>query len=390
MANVPGLSDYTQTVVTAPTAPSTTSMFDLPLMAPVIREMVVDGFVEEPKLQKDITSARSFFTGNALFHTDRLLDDLKFGQQIRINLIKDQNPLSLFQKSEIEYQAVDSCHDQIDLDCTVPCINTLPTFEHIVFRFDTEYAYGVRACDKNKDFYDLGFFTKQYALSREAEQFGRELDLWNTVIRGLIAAPATTVDAALAQEHATHYWANLGTLTANARATIAEAYWYEVNSYQGVNPKVFMAAEAATEIVRSVENPYNLNLTTQRVNTFEQWDVPGFMLANNVRDILGLPAGAEVLIMKRSPWLTTADGGYGEAELASQYPLWSEDATKQYVAILDPRVGYQVAKDGYHLVINPYDCDKLTRGMIDTEYVGSGITFPALGMILEFDAFNYA
>ena len=67
MAVVSTLSNYTQTTVTAPTAPSTESKFDIALMAPLIREMVVDGLIEEPKLQAVITSARSFFTGNQLF-----------------------------------------------------------------------------------------------------------------------------------------------------------------------------------------------------------------------------------------------------------------------------------------------------------------------------------
>lgn len=394
MANVANLSNYTQTTVGAPVAPSTESTFDLALMAPVIRELVVDGFVEEPKLQKDITSARSFFRGNEVFKTDRLLDDLKFGQQIRVNIIKDQNPLDLVQKDSLSYNAVDSCHDQLDLDCTVPCLNTLPAFEHIVFRFDTEYAYGVRACDKNKDFYDFNFFTRQYALSKEAERFVRELDLWNIAIQGLIAAPATTVDAALAQVHPTHYWSNLGSVATNARGTVAEAYWYMVNSFASVNPTVFMAAEAAQEIIESVETfaPYSINFETARVNTFEQWDVPGFMIADAARKVLGLPANVAVVIMKRSPWLTYAAGsGYGgyAGALTSQYPLWSTDGEKQYIAILDPRVAYQVAKDGYHLVINPYDCNKLIRGMIDTEYVGSGLTFPQYGMVLEFSASQY-
>lgn len=394
MANVADLSNYTQTTVGAPVAPSTESTFDLGLMAPLIRELVVDGFVEEPKLQKDITSARSFFRGNEVFKTDRLLDDLKFGQQIRVNIIKDQNPLDLVQKDSLSYDAVDSCHDQIDLDCTVPCLNTLPAFEHIIFRFDTEYAYGVRACDKNKDFYDFDFFTRQYALSKEAERFVRELDLWNTAITGLIAAPATTVDAKLAGTHPTHYWSNLGAVGTNARCTVATAYWYMVNSFVGINPTVFMAAEAAQEIIASVETfaPYSINFKETYVNTFEQWDVPGFMVANQVKTVLGLPAGATVVVMKRSPWLTYAAGsGYGgySGAVTSQYPLWNSDGTKQYIAILDPRVAYQVAKDGYHLVINPYDCDKLIRGMIDTEYVGSGLTFPQYGLILEFDASTY-
>lgn len=376
-------STYTQTIVEAPTAPSTTSVFDLDIMAPLLREIVADGIVEEPKLSQELNSARSFFTGQRIIKSDFLLSNLKFGQQIRINIEKDQNPLSLFQKKAIEYKTVDACHDQIDLDCTVPCINTLPEFQYLIFRFDCEYAYGVRACDKNKDFWEFDFFTKQYALSKRAEQFGRELDLWNTVIKGLLAAPATTVDAKLAATHPTHYWADGGTVTANGRCLITEAYWYLVTNFQDINPTVFMTDEAAHELIRSVENPYNLNRSQNVVNTFKDWDVPGFMISSAVEEILGTVKS--VVIMKRSPWLTV---GAGEG-LTSQFPLWSEDTTKQYVAILDPRVGYQFAKDGYHLVINPYDCDKLIRGMIDTEYVGSGITFPQWGLIIEFDESEY-
>lgn len=381
-------STYTQTIVTEPTAPSTESMFDLDIMAPLLREIVADGIIDEPKLSQDLDSSRSFFTGQSIIKSDFLLSNLKFGQQVRVNIEKDQNPLSLFQKSEIEYKSIDACHDQIDLDCTVPCINTLPTFQNLIFRFDTEYAYGVRACDKNKDFWEFDFFTKQYALSKRAEQFGRELDLWNTVIKGLIAAPATTVDAKLATVHPTHYWSNQGTVTANGRALITEANWYLKTNFVDVNPVVFMTDEAAHELIRSVENPYNLNRSQNVVNTFVDWNVPGFMISSAVKEILGTVQN--VVIMKRSPWLTVGAGGSGSGSLTSQFPLWSEDTTKQYVAILDPRVGYQFAKDGYHLVINPYDCDKLTRGMIDTEYVGSGITFPVYGLIIEFTETEYA
>ena len=152
---------YKQTVVTAPTTPSTASVFDLNLMAPLIRELVVDGVIDEPKLSQDLDSSRSFFTGHNVIKTDFLLSNIKLGQQVRVNIEKDQNPLSLYQKSQLDYQEVDTCHDQIKLDCTVPCINTLPTFQYIIFRFDCEYAYGVRACDKNKDFWDYDYFTKQ-------------------------------------------------------------------------------------------------------------------------------------------------------------------------------------------------------------------------------------
>ena len=378
---------YTQTVPGAPVAPSTSSTFDLSIQAPFIRELASDRLVREPEMQKELTSDRSFFTGEQLIDASFLLNNLKFGQKFRVNIKKDQNPFSLFQKTEIEYDTIDSCHDQIDLNCEVPCLNTLPTFDSVIFCFDTEYAYGVRACDKNKDFWDFDFFTEQYALSREAERFGREVDFWNKVIKGLIASPATTVDAKLAGTHATHYWANIGTITQYGRAAITEAYWYLTNNFAGINATAFITDEAANELVRSVENPYNLNKTTQIVRTFKDWDVPGFVIDSAVEQILG--GQINIVVMKRSPWLTYSSGGSGSSTLTTQYPLWSEDTTKQYVAILDPRVGYEFAKDGYHLVINPYDCDKLVRGMIDTEYVGSGITFPQYGLILEFTASEY-
>lgn len=377
-------STYTQTTVTTATQPSTSSTFNIKVNAPLVREIVRESYVYEPALQQVMDAGRSFFRGDEIVDSPILLENLKRGQQIRVNVKKDQNPFGLYQKSTLSYETVDTCHNQLQLDCAVPCINTLPTFQNIVFAFDMEYAWGVRACDADTDFWDFDLFTEQYALSRRAEQFGREVDMWNTVIRGLIAAPATTVDVVLAAKHATHYWEDCGTITANGRSIITEAYWYMVTNFQDVTPYVFMPVEAANELVKSVENPYNLNQSTTRVNTFQDWEVPGFIISSAVMEILGTVKN--VLIMKRSPWMTTGTTG----AFVSQYPLWSDDATSQYVAILDPRVGFQFAKDGYHLTIEPYDCDKLVRGMIDTEYVGSGITFPQYGMVLEFTPYTYA
>lgn len=382
---------YNQTEVAAPTAPSTTSKFDLdnPYNVALIRELVVDKIVDEPALSQELTAARSFFNGETLIDASFLLSNLKFGQQIKLNILKDQNPFSLFNKKEIEYRAVDECHDQIVLDCEMPCVNTLPEIESLMFRFDTEYSYGVRACDKNTDFWNLEFFTNQYAKSRRAMEFGREVDLWNEVIKGLIAAPATTVDAKLAEVHPTHFWADQGDVATNARCVVPEAYWYMKHSFANINPTIFITEEFGTALVRSVETPYNLNFSTQRVNTFEQWTIPGFEINAAVKAIFGgqLP----IVVMKRSPWLTYANGGSGSAAagLVNQFPLWNEDATKQYVAILDPRVGYEFERDYAHLVIRPYDCDHMDRGMQDSIIVGRGITFPVYGLIIEMDAFEF-
>lgn len=375
---------YTQTTVTAPTAPSTTSVFDYDLNFPLYREIVKRDLVDEPTLNMELSSARSFFTGQSMIDSSLLLGNLEYGQELIVNIRKDQNPFSLFQKEEIQYAANegDSCHDHIVLDCTVPCINTLPTFEQLRFRFDCEYAYGVRMCDKNKAFWTTEFFTRQYALSRRAYEFGREVDLWNKIIDGLVAAPATTVDAALAATHPTHYWANQGTVTANARCVVPEAVWYLKQSFSNINPTVFITSEFATELIKSVETVYNLNFSNTRVNTFEQWLYPGYRLADRVKEILGLDV--PVVVLERSPWMTV-----GGESMTTQYPLWSADGENQYVAILDPRVGYSFEKDGYHLNIKPYDCDKLYAGMIDTVYVGSGITFPQYGVVIEFSAFSY-
>ena len=375
---------YTQTTVTAPTAPSTTSVFDYDLNFPLYREIVKRDLVDEPTLNMELSSARSFFNGQSMIDSSLLLGNLEYGQELIVNIRKDQNPFSLFQKEEIQYAANegDSCHDHIVLDCTVPCINTLPTFEQLRFRFDCEYAYGVRMCDKNKAFWTTEFFTRQYALSRRAYEFGREVDLWNKIIDGLVAAPATTVDADLAATHPTHYWANQGTVTANARCVVPEAVFYLKQSFSNINPTVFIASEFATELIKSVETIYNLNFSNTRVNTFEQWLYPGYRLADRVKEILGLDV--PVVVLERSPWMTV-----GGNSMTTQYPLWSADGEKQYVAILDPRVGYSFEKDGYHLNIKPYDCDKLYAGMIDTVYVGSGITFPVYGLIIEFNAFSY-
>lgn len=383
------VTNYNQTVVTAPTAPSTTSLFDYDLNFPLYREIVKRELVDEPALKMELSSANSFFTGESMIDTSTLLGNLQYGQEIIVNIKKDQNPFSLFQKEALEYTANkgDSCHDHIVLDCTVPCINTLPTFEQLRFRFDTEYAYGVRMCDKNKAFWNTEFFTQQYALSRRACEFGREVDLWNLVIDGLTTAPATTVDAKLAMTHPTHFWENQGTVAGNARCVVPEAIWYLKQSFANINPTVFITSEFATELIKSVETVYNLNFSNTRVNTFEQWLYPGYRLADRVKEILGIDV--PVVVLERSPWMTVGTSASGATSIATQYPLWSNDGESQYVAILDPRVGYSFEKDGYHLNIRPYDCDKLYAGMIDTIYTGSGITFPVYGLIIEFNAFSY-
>ena len=381
------VTGYDQTVVAAPTQPSTETVFDYDIQFPFYRDIFAREIVKEPEMQQELNSARSFFTGERLIDAATLLGNLQYGQELIVPVKKNQNPFSLFQKKDLEYEANgdDECHVHVVLDCEVPCINTLPEFDELRFRFDCEYAYGVRMCDKNKDFWNTALFTEQYALSKRAYEFGREVDLWNKVIDGLVAAPATTVDAFIAQDHPTHFWSDQGTVTLNARCVVPQAVQYMIDSFRDLNLTVFITKEFATELIQSVETPYNLNFATQRVNTFEAWELPGFALAPRVREILGIHT--DVVVLMRSPWMTVGSGGSGAVTLETQYPLWNEDATKQYVAILDPRVGYSFEKDGYHLNIKPYDCDKLYVGMIDTVYVGTGITFPIYGLIIEFDQF---
>lgn len=379
-------TNYTQTVVAKPTAPSTTSIFDLTAFAPLIREKVATRIVDEPIMQRSLTAASSFFNGETIMQVNDLVRDLRFGQQLVVPVLKDQNPFSLYSSSSMSYNAVDSCHDQIVLSCTMPCVNTMPEFDELLVRFDTEYSYGVKMCDKNRDFWPVEFFTQQYQKSREAEQFGMEVDLWNKVIRANIAAPATTVDVTLAAKHPTHFWEDLGDAAANAIDLIREAVWYFTTNFQGFTPTVFITAEMAQTIIESMTLTIGANNTISQVNTLLQWDTPGFMVDEQVRRLFGNVR--YVVIMERSPWMTYATTTTGEnpvTTFTTNYPLWSTDATSEYVVIADPRAGYRLIKDGYHLVINPYDCDKLTRGMQDTEYVSQGATFPQYCLILEFN-----
>lgn len=378
---------YTQTTVGAPTTPSTTTAFDYDIQFPFYRDLFARKIVEEPVMQQELNSSRSYFNGQSLIDDAALLGNLKYGQELILPIKKNQNPFSLVNKKNLEYAANtgDECHVHVVLDCEVPCINTLPEFDELRFRFDCEYAYGVRMCDKNKDFWDTELFTSQYALSKRAYEFVRDVDLWNKVIDGLVAAPATTVDAFVAEKRPTHYWV-AGTVTADARCVVPQAVQYMTDSFRDLNLTVFITKEFATELIKSIESPYNLDFATQRINTFEAWELPGFELAPRVKEILGIDRN--VVVLMRSPWMTVGASGSGAATLSTQYPLWNNNATKQYVAILDPRVGYSFEKDGYHLNIKPYDCDKLYVGMIDTVYVGTGITFPQYGLIVEFDQFK--
>ncbi len=380
---------YTQTKVTAPVpVPGSTGAaamvpFDYKTFTAFYRPIFREGVIEEPMYQMYITSAKSFFRGNEIVRPQGMTDNLQLGQEIFAIIEKIQNPLSLFAKETMTYTDIDDkCLSMLDLDCQMACLNTLPSFEMMRFRFDTEYTWGVVACDKNKQFWDMDYFTKQFSKSLAAKNFGREVDLWNKVVKSLIATPATTVDVKIAQTQPDHYWQNLGSVAANARDYIQAASMYLTNSIAGIDPKIIMTPEAARDIIRSVETPWGLNNSAQRVNTNFDYDQPGYKVDEQVRDIIGTMT--TVLIMERSPWLSYA--GTNANTIVSQYPLWSADGTKQYVAILDPRVGFQFEVPGYTLNIQPYDCEHLQKGIQESEYVGSGITFPIYGMILEFDA----
>lgn len=379
-------TNYTQTVVAKPTVPDNTTTFDLGFAAPLIREKVAQRIIDEPIMQRSLTAASSYFNGESVMQVGQLLNDLRFGQELVVPVLKDQNPFSLYASRDMSYKAVDNCHNQIQLDCTMPCVNTLPEFDELLVRFDTEYNYGVTMCDKNRDFWPVEFFTQQYQKSREAMEFGMEVDLWNKVIRGNIAAPATTVDVTLAAKHPTHFWEDLGDARANALDLIREALWYYGTNYVGFTPTVFITAEMAQTLIASVETAFGLNTTFQRVNTFVQWDTPGFMVDEQVRQIIG--NCRYLVIMERSPWMTYATTTTGEnptTTFTTNFPLWSTDATSEYVVIADPRAGYRLRKDGYHLVINPYDCTHLTRGMQDLVYVSQGKTFGQYVLVLEFN-----
>lgn len=372
---------YKQTVPgAAPTGPSSTSVLDMKIMGPLIRQIWQKRIIDEPRIRWQITSAHSFFTGESMIDWGELLSNLRYGQEIIVPIKKDQNPLNLYQSTPINYGPVgENCARQIEIPCSVPCISTEPSFETLRFSFDTMYAFGVRACTVTEDFYDMSWYMDQYGLSREAKDFGQEVDLWNKVIKGLIAAPATTIDVNYSAAHPTHYWSNLGNFTANTIDLVRSAANYFWNAYE-VNPSMIMTPEMGRKFIAAVQTEWNFNANWQRINTFEQYDVPGMLIDEQVREILGI--NMYVLFLERSNWLTwTAANG----QQVTRYPLWSDDLSKEYIAILDPRVGYSIVRPGTHLDIMPYDCDKMIKGMIDTEYMGSGITFPQYGMILEFN-----
>ena len=110
-------TEYTtweQTLVTTPTEPSTSSVFDYDIQFPLYREIVKRDLIDEPMLKKNLNSADSFFTGERMIDAGTLLSNLKYGQELIVNVRKDQNPFSLFQKKNLEYAAngEDECHEQ--------------------------------------------------------------------------------------------------------------------------------------------------------------------------------------------------------------------------------------------------------------------------------------
>lgn len=379
--------NYTQTTVTAPVpVPGSTGgadmvPFDYDTFVTLRRPLFVEGTIEEPMYQMSMTSAKSFFTGNSIIKPQFLTNNLTIGTELFAYVEKIQNPLNLFAKEATNYEDIDNkCLSMLELNCQMACLNTLPSFEMLRFRFDTEYTWGVVACDKNKQFWDMDYYTRQYNKSLAAKNFGREVDMWNKVIGNLKATPATTVDARLAAAQPDHFWEGLGSAAINGKYFVGLADSYMRTNLDYVDPVIVITQEFSNEIINAYQTPWGVNNRNERINTTYDWSVPGFELAEQTRQLLGVTS--TVMIMYRSPWLTYK--GAGNA-LVSQYPLWNATGTKQYVAILDRRVGFQFAVPGYTLPIEPYNCDNIQRGIQESEYVGSGITFPVWGMILEFD-----
>lgn len=379
--------NYTQTTISAPVkVPGSEGgadmvPFDVDTFLTLRRPLFVDTIIEEPMYQMSMTSAESFFTGNEIVKPQFLTNNLELGTELFAYVEKIQNPFNLFAKDTMSYEDIDNkCLSMLELNCQMACLNTLPSFEMLRFRFDTEYTWGVVACDKNTKFWDMDYYTKQYGKSIAAKNFGRAVDMWNKVIGNLIATPATTVDPRLATAQPDHYWQNLGSAALNGKYFIGLALAYLQTSIEGIDPKVVITQEFSNEIINAYQTPWGVNNSNERINTTYDWSVPGFELAEQTRQLLGI--NATVFIMYRSPWLSYAGAG---GAIVSQYPLWNKNGTKQYVAILDRRVGFEFEVPGYTLKIQPYDCEHIQRGIQESEYVGSGITFPIWGLILEFD-----
>ena len=96
---------YTQTTVGAPTAPSTTNVFDYNIQFPFYRDLFARKIVEEPVMQQELNSSRSFFNGQSLIEDSALLGNLKYGQELILPIKKNQNPFSLVSKKNLEYAA---------------------------------------------------------------------------------------------------------------------------------------------------------------------------------------------------------------------------------------------------------------------------------------------
>lgn len=65
------ITSYEQTVPAAPTQPSTETVFDYELNFPLYREIIKRDLVDEPTLKMELSSARSFFTGERMIDASR-------------------------------------------------------------------------------------------------------------------------------------------------------------------------------------------------------------------------------------------------------------------------------------------------------------------------------
>ena len=71
---------YTQTLVTTPTQPSTSSVFDYDIQFPLYREIVKRDLIDEPEMKKELTAMN-------ILNSRQESDDVKTGEDILASII---------------------------------------------------------------------------------------------------------------------------------------------------------------------------------------------------------------------------------------------------------------------------------------------------------------
>lgn len=351
-------------------------VIDMDTVAPLVRQLVQDRILESPVL--DAQKLDTTFFDNSAVDFGLFDRRLGFGQEIQFIFRDDVKPLDNFESKDLKYKEDITCGGQLDLDCTIPCGGTTPTFRNGKFRLSRQYAAMAQVCRVTERFITEVEFMDRFRKSLEAAKLGYSLDVWNKLVSDGLATTAKTLDARIAAmagvTATTHAW-DASTVTPDKWIPLLNlAHNYMTRTFKG-NFAVFATSEFASEIDKAVLRSGIASATNQTINGIELGtDYNGMYRQKTLPSVLSnvnlniIPDHADY----------SKDG-------VNHHPLYNATGTEMYVVIAsrDSFVHHTVENGEY---ITKGDCNS-QDGIIDkithVFYAGFQTVYPEKVLVIK-------